>query len=131
MISRVSVLESLPDPKNSTYAVVKERIFRDFTGLLIQKYSILRQSYMDKITYLVESGIIEKIKNSFNQRIVPNDNEDVALSINHLLIWFQLWVGLLLIAVFIFSLEILMSKIAKVLMKKALKTFKQLLDSID
>jgi hypothetical protein len=118
LITEVSLLQPLPDPKNSTYAVVKQKIFSDPTGISIYANSFLHQSYLDKIMQLVESGIIENIMSYLKPRNLPKDDERVALSIDHLLIWFQLWAGLLLVAVLFFLLEILFVKTAKVWMKK-------------
>jgi hypothetical protein len=92
----------------------------DFSGLFISTNSLMRESYLDKIMQLVESGIIENIMSYYKPEKQSKDDEPVALSIDHLLIWFQLWAGLLLIAVLFFLLEILVAKIAKFLKKKAM-----------
>jgi hypothetical protein len=68
----------------------------------------LSEGYLNKINQLVESGIIEKMISYLKPSNRPEDEGHVALSIDHLLIWFQLWAGLLLIAVLFFLLEFLM-----------------------
>jgi hypothetical protein len=118
IMSHVSFSEPLPDPKNATYSVVKEKIITDFTGFLIYTNSFMCRGYLDKVMYLVESGIIEKIVSYFKPKKRPEDDDPVALSIDHLLIWFQLWAGCLFIAVVFFFLEILMKKIGKFWLRK-------------
>jgi hypothetical protein len=115
----------LPDPTNSTYAVVKEKIISDFSGIFISTDSFLCEGFLDKIMQLVESGIIENIMSYFKPKEQAKDDDPVVLSIGHLLIWWQLWAGLLLVAFLFFLLEILMPRIAKVMMKKGTKTLEQ------
>jgi hypothetical protein len=103
----------------------------DFSGLLVSTDSVLREGYLDKIMQLVESGIIENIMSYNKSKERPKNDDPVVLSIDHLLIWFQLWAGLLLIAVLFFLVEILVARIAKVLMKKAMKELKSIRKSID
>jgi hypothetical protein len=116
IITQVSFLQPLPDPENSTFAIVKEKIITDFTGMLILINSFLCKGYLEKIMHLVESGIIENIMSNLKPRIQPKNDDPVALSIDHLLIWFQIWAGCLLTAVLFFLL--LMANIARLLIKK-------------
>jgi hypothetical protein len=91
----------------------------------------LCEAYLDKVKHLVESGIIENMMSYLKPRKQFKNDDPVALSIDHLLVWFQLWAGLLLISILFFSLEILMAKIAKVLMKKAVVALKQMWKSFE
>jgi hypothetical protein len=127
----ISHLNPLPDSKHRTYAILKEKIITDYSGFLIYTNIFLFDEYMDTVMYLVESGIIEKIAKTYVKKDEPKDDENVALSIDHLLIWFQLWAALLLIAVLFFLVEIFVAKVAKILMKKAVKALKELWNNIE
>jgi hypothetical protein len=74
------------------FVVVKEKILSDLEGIFLQPKSFIFDSYHDKAVHLVASGIV---------------------SIDHLLIWFQLWAGLLLVAVLFFLAEVLSRKFQK------------------
>jgi hypothetical protein len=126
MITEVSLLHPLPDPTNSSYAVVKEKVMTDVSGITLKTDSFLCEVYLEKINYLVESGIIDNLKSYFNPKKRSEKGDPSALSIDHLLIWFQLWAALLMVTVLFFLLEILMAKLAKILIKKAVRTVKQL-----
>jgi hypothetical protein len=124
-----SILHPLPDLANATYAVVKEKVISDFSGITVLTKSFLREAYLDKIMSLVESGIIENIMSYYKSKNPPKNDEPAALSLDQLLIWFQLWAGLMMIAVSFLLLEISIMKIAKVLMRKSVKALKQIWES--
>jgi hypothetical protein len=122
----------LPDPENSTYAVVKEKIMVEINGVKILASNFLLDAYTDKVMHLVESGIIENILSYFKPQKPPNNNDDhIALSMDHLMIWFQLWAALLMVAVLFFFCEILMTKLVKILIKKAIKALNQIRESFE
>jgi hypothetical protein len=132
MLTKVSLLKPLPDPTNSPYAVVKEKIFTDLVGLKIDDNSVFYESYLEKVMHLVESGIIEKITSHLKPlKKQSKDDDPVALSIDHLLIWFQLWGGFLMIALLFFLLEIVIAKIRFIILSHHQKLIKQIWESIE
>jgi hypothetical protein len=95
------------------FVVVKEKILSDLEGIFLQPKSFIFDSYHDKAVQLVESGIVEyNLAKSKSKKQVKSSGP-VALSIDHLLIWFQLWAGLLLVAVLFFLAEVLSRKFQK------------------
>jgi hypothetical protein len=112
-MTQVSYLQPLPDPTNSTYALVKEKIMTDLSGISILTNSFLHKVYLDELMHLVESGIIENIMSCLKPQDEPTDDVPVALSLNNSLIWFKLWAGFMIIAVLLFFLEILIAKMGK------------------
>jgi hypothetical protein len=120
------------ETKDKTFVLLKEKIITDTYGIAFYTNSDFRESYMDKLLQLTNSGIVEKIRRDIEDPPKPPIHaENIRISIDHLLIWFQLWAGLLMVAVLFFLLEILVAKIATVLMKKALRALKQIGDSFE
>jgi hypothetical protein len=80
---------------------------------------------------LIESGIIDNILSYFKPKERFENDEPTQLTLDHLLIWFQLWMGLLSIAVTSFFFEFLMTKIGKIAMRKAMAVLRLLWESLD
>jgi hypothetical protein len=100
------------------YVILKEKIASEYFGFGMAVNSFIFKAYGDKIAQLHESGIIEWIFRKYKPKNPPIDDNRVALSLDHLMIWFKLWIGLLLIVSVVFSVELLIGKFQKVLKKK-------------
>jgi hypothetical protein len=68
--------------------------------------SFIFKAYFDLIAQLHESVIIEKILSMFQTPKPFITDDRVALSLDHLMVWFKLWIGLLLIASLAFFAEL-------------------------
>jgi hypothetical protein len=64
----------------------------------------------EKVVQLQESGIMRIFYNNEAIKAVKEESDPVPLSIDHLSIWFKLWMGLLMVAVFFFVAEVLRAK---------------------
>jgi hypothetical protein len=106
--------ESTYIPKN--FVILKERITSDYFGFGTSVNSFIFKAYGDKLSQLVESGIIEWILRGLKLSITKD--EPVALSLNHLIIWFKLWIGLLLVASVVLSAELWIRKFQEALKEK-------------
>jgi hypothetical protein len=80
--------------------------------------SFMFKAYNDKVVQLLESGIIEWFLRMFKPRKPIVDDYRVALSLDHLTIWFKLWIGLLLVATSVFLAELFIWKFKQVFKKK-------------
>jgi hypothetical protein len=107
------------EEENPTYVVLKEKIISDCIAIVMPANSFLLNAFNERITQMIESGIMEKIFRTEAKK--PEESQPVVLSIDHLLIWFMLWAGLLLIAGAVFVCEVIARKLPKII-KKSSKT---------
>jgi hypothetical protein len=102
------------------YKCLDEKIICEQLGIKLPLNHFMFDALDDKIVKLTESGIIENIvKGTFSPK--QNDAEPTVLQLDHLLIWFILWIALLLITTFMFFGEVLVGKVFKFRKKKASK----------
>jgi hypothetical protein len=105
------------------YLILKEKIISDLSGLYMTLNSILFKPFNKKIIQMVESGIMEKV---LRQKIKEKeDDQPTVLCIDHLLIWFYLWGGFLLVAGAAFVSEVLTRKIQRIVKKSEVETLRQ------
>jgi hypothetical protein len=97
------------------YVILKEKIASEYYGFGIPVNSFMFKAYYEKVSQLQESGIIKWIHRKFNETKPIVNDDRVALSIDHLMIWFKLWIGLLLITSVVFLAEIWIGKCKAVL----------------
>jgi hypothetical protein len=88
-----------------TYIVLKEKIISDYLGIEFPMNHFLFDAYNDKIIQMTETGILQKILEPEKHKPVASD-DPVPLSLDHLSIWFLLWIGMLLITAFVFLGEV-------------------------
>jgi hypothetical protein len=105
------VLE-IRNEEKPTSVVLKEKISSDCIALRMPTNFYLFKAINEKITQMIESGIMEKILGK------ETEKSAVALSIDHLLIWFKLWGGFLLVASAAFVGEILTRKFLCLIRKR-------------
>jgi hypothetical protein len=98
-------------PKN--FEVLKEKISSDYFGFGMGVNSFMFKAYRDIIAQLHESGMMELFHRLFIPIKPIIDDDRVALSLDHLMIWFKLWIGLLLIVSVVFFAELLVGKFQK------------------
>jgi hypothetical protein len=106
--------EGAPIHKSSTYTIMKEKVISDYDGLMLPLNHFMFEALNDKIIQLQESGIMQKLFETSYRNANATDDDPQPLSFTHLIIWFQLWCGLLLISILFFFLEVLMRKMSKV-----------------
>lgn len=93
-----------------TFTVLKERIISDLVGFEMAMNSFMYKAYNDKIIQITEAGFSEKIAEVSLPKQEESDTQ-ISLSLDHLLIWFQLWGCCLLVSALVFIFEVFMSKI--------------------
>jgi hypothetical protein len=98
------------DEENPTYVVLKEKITSDCIAIVMPANFFLLNAFNERITQMIESGIMEKIFRTEAKK--PEESQPAVLSFDHLLIWFMLWAGLLLIASAVFVGEVLARKLS-------------------
>jgi hypothetical protein len=104
----------------SNFVVLKQKVISDFAGIFMEINNYMFDVLNDKVTQLVESGIIDKFLKTSNP---PQDrNDPIVLSLEHLQTWFILWLGILLLAGFFFFAEVLFSKAQKYLKRNQVET---------
>jgi hypothetical protein len=95
-----------------SYEVLKERVAYDYYGLQLPVNHFIFDALNLKISQLVESGIMDKIAEKYKPEVKPTDPSDpTVLTLDQLLIWFELWFLFLLIATVFFLLEFLLRKL--------------------
>jgi hypothetical protein len=87
-------------PKN--YEILKETILSEYYGFGMGVNNFIFKPYTDKLAQLQESGIIERILRIFKPKKPITSDNRVALSLDHLMIWFKLLIALLLITFGVF-----------------------------
>jgi hypothetical protein len=129
----LSIPEDVEDYKNSSlsrgihlpnFAVLKEKVISDYVGISFPTNHFMYDVYNEKIAQLVESGIVQNFLDSSKPKKPIENDKRVPLSVDHLLIWFQLWMGLLVASIVVFLLEASMWRIRKIVMEEAVKTLK-------
>jgi hypothetical protein len=109
--------DGTPTFKSSGFTTLNEKVISDYAGLMIPLNHFMFNVLNDKIMQLQESGIMQKLFKS----IYPKYNtitDPVPLSLDHLLIWFQLWAALILISISFFFGEILVNKMLQIRRKR-------------
>jgi hypothetical protein len=100
------------------FVILKEKIASEYYGFGMAVNSFMFKAYNDKVAQLHESGIIEWIHRIFKPKKPIITDKRVSLSLDHLMIWFKLWIGLLLAASLAFFAEFWIGKFKEVLKKK-------------
>jgi hypothetical protein len=100
------------DKEPQPYVLLKEKIISDYVGVLMQTNHFLFDAYNENIVRMTESGIMQKITEEQLPK-PPEDDQPTVLSLEHLLIWFKVWIGLLLITSAVFIIEFVNAKIQK------------------
>jgi hypothetical protein len=100
------------DKEPQPYVLLKEKIISDYVGVLMQTNHFLFDAYNENVVRMTESGIMQKIIEERKPKPFEDDQQ-IALSFEHLLIWFKVWIGLLLIASVVFIVEFVNAKIQK------------------
>jgi hypothetical protein len=109
---------------STQFIVLKEKVISDSYGLLFELNNYLYDAYNEVIVRLNESGITQYIVDSFKTKQKKANNDPVPLSIHHLLIWFEIWISVLLIAIVAFLFEVFMGKLSRMLVKRAVGMLK-------
>jgi type III secretory pathway component EscU len=104
---------------------MKEKVISDYVGLLLPLNHFMFDALNDKIIQLQESGIICRWTQFPYLRANATEEDPVPLTLGHLQIWFQLLVFLLLISIFFFFVEVLMSKMSRIKKRNAKETVKR------
>jgi hypothetical protein len=85
---------------------LNEKILSEYWGFGFSPKNFIFDSFNKIIVKLVESGISEKIIKDHKKELTPEIVEEhIVLTIDHLLIWFQIWLVCLILASFAFFLE--------------------------
>jgi hypothetical protein len=113
----IDTFEGVPIKKSSHYTIMKEKIISDYVGLKVLQNHFMFDVLNDKIIQLRESGIMQKLVDFSYSKANTTKEDPVPLSLNHLLIWFQFWAALLLISLFFFFFEFLVSKMSGICRK--------------
>jgi hypothetical protein len=113
IIALASIFRLIGTFETSSCAILKEKIISDYSGFFLETNSFIFEAYNDNIGRLVESGIIQKLSQNLSQSKQPVENDPIPLSLDHLLIWFQLWGAFLLVAALFFLCEFLMARLKK------------------
>jgi hypothetical protein len=95
--------------------VLKEKITSDYAIVTLNSRHFFADVLNDKIVQLQESGIMAKFIKIWKPRKSSNDSDPVQLSLDHLLVWFKLWLGFILIAACFFFAEVLVKKAQKIM----------------
>jgi hypothetical protein len=94
------------DNEPQTYALLKERIISEYVGISMETNNLLLEPYNELIIKMTESGIMEKMLDFPKSK--PTDvDQPTALSLDHLLIWFKIWIGFLLVTSVVFVIELI------------------------
>jgi hypothetical protein len=90
------------------FTILEEIVLSDHWGFRFEANNFMYDAFNRKIDQLVESGLADLIiKNvTVEWRDIEPDEKHVALTIDHLSVWFYLWLILLAIALLVFILEI-------------------------
>jgi hypothetical protein len=97
----------------SSFVPLKEKIISDYFVIMEQSRHFFLDVLNDKIVQLHESGIMGKLIEIPKPMENISNSDPVSLSLDHLLIWFQLWLILLLIAACFFFAEVLAGRCKK------------------
>jgi hypothetical protein len=92
----------------ANFAVLEEIVLSDHWGFRFEVNHYMYDAFNRKIVQLVESGLADVlVKNATKKwRKVEAEEEHVALTIDHLAVWFYLWLILLGIALLAFIVEV-------------------------
>jgi hypothetical protein len=93
------------------FAILEEIVLSDHWGFRFEVNSFMYEPFNRKIVQLVESGLADVIVKNATKiwRNIETEDEHVPLAIDHLAVWFYLWLILLGIALLAFSLEIVLN----------------------
>jgi hypothetical protein len=91
------------------FAILEEIVLKDHWGFRFEVNNFMYNAFNRKIGQLVESGLADVyVKNATKKlKNVETQEEHVVLTMEHLSVFFYLWLILLAIGVIIFSLEVL------------------------
>jgi hypothetical protein len=78
----------------SFFIPLKEKIISDYVVIWLQYRHFITDVLNDKIVQLHESGIMAKLMEIPKPKENISDSDPMPLSLDHLLIWFKLWLGL-------------------------------------
>jgi hypothetical protein len=98
----------------SSFIPLKEKIISDYGVIWLPIRHFITDVLNDKIVQLHESGIMGKLMEIPKPKENITDNDPAALSLDHLGIWFKLWLGLVLIAISFFLVEVFLGKVQQV-----------------
>jgi hypothetical protein len=97
------------NPQN--FVVLKENIITDLEAIILFHKNFLFHAYKDRSVQLLESGIVEKILSDLKPtKKLRSDDDPAVLTLEHLLIWFQLWMGFLAVSTAFFFVELVVGK---------------------
>jgi hypothetical protein len=112
--SAVHYIQETGSRYDGPYVILKEKIITNYYGFEMPVNSFMFKPYSDKVSQLKESGIIDWIHSKMRPKKPNIADNRVALSLDHLMVWFKLWFALLLVACVAFFAEIFVGKCKKV-----------------
>jgi hypothetical protein len=116
MFSDAYAASKIAKEKLRNVVVVEEKIISDYLGFKLPPNFFMFKSLNDKIVQLQESGIMGKFLNFEVKKAAKEEIDPVPLSIDHLSVWFKLWIGLLMVTCLTFIVEILVVKFQGIIM---------------
>jgi hypothetical protein len=106
---------------NFRYLVLAERILSDHWSFIFEdRNNFMFEAFNRKVLQLVESGIAAKIiEDSTKFRETPELHEPKVLTLNHVGVWFVIWLCFLCGAAAVFVVELLVNKMLEKVYKTA------------
>lgn len=109
VITDTNHVSSLAKLSNGTfkYKIMKEKIISDHLSfIMVDPNNFLRKTFNHKMQQLVEAGIAKKIVNDATKtfKLVGAEGPEI-LTLNHLEVWFIIWLYGLLVALLVFVVE--------------------------